>query len=164
MKIGDLTDRILDEIVSDLTPYGYEELDTSAMDVYPTGMYELDSKKKYVSTMSVSPFSMCCDEVEVVYSHDIMADIILNSNTYESSKLTTEVNERLKSDLMREIAGREIAGDRRAALLKRKTITRAYKKIIRIIAENKVDMSIKEDEVVDISIKEDEIKNFITLL
>ena len=163
-----MTDRILDEVVHDLTPYGYEELDTSNMETYSTGVYELDHKKKYVDTRRVSSRGAYCvsngEEIEVVYSHDIMADIILNNNTEESSRLTTEVNSRIKKDVIREISNYTSVYERRISLLKRKTITRAHKKIIRIIAENKVDMTIKKDAPIDMSIKEDEIKNFISLL
>lgn len=166
MKIGDLTDRILDEVVHDLTPYGYDELDTSTMETYSTGIHELDNKKKYINTKHVPQVDdagckTSSNELGIVYSHDIMADIILNSNTEESSRLTTEVNNKIKKDVIREISNYAGVTERRISLLKRKTITRAYKKIVRIITENKVDMTIKEDAPIDMTIKEDEIKDFI---
>lgn len=153
LKIGDLTDRILDEIISDLTPYGYRELEPTSIEAYAIGVDELDNKKKYARTSMMStpvPMSMndtASDNGEIIYSHDVLAGIVLNGDKPTSARIVAEVDDKIGKSIMSEFYLKERKLKRRALLLSRKTIVRASKKIAKAIVENIVDMSVKKDDV-----------------
>lgn len=129
-------------MVVDLTPYGYKKLDELSV-VSSTGVAELDGKEKYTRMVSDS------SEEEIVYSHDVLADIMLNGDKETSYKIVTEVDSKYAKGMMTEFYLQQRRSKRRMLLLARKTITRSSQKITKAIMENKVDMRIIKHEVED---------------
>lgn len=168
----------MDEIIHDLTPYGYKPISNSDAGLAYNTYYGLN-KQMYVKTfdgytmhkqqtgmydnvtcVDVDDISYLNGNGDIVYAEDIIADVVLNSNeSINGIKLITEVSKYVGSDTIRKIANENFLYNRKLLLIKRRTITRHTKKIMRIIFENKVDMTVKADDVVDMSIKEDIIQN-----
>lgn len=160
LKIGDLTDRIIDEIIYDLTPYGYKPIGN----VNSGSNNEQHNKHTYVRIENYSNADIdkyICNDLQVVYSHEVVADIMLNRHDKISRDVTREVEKVMPGNVLRDIATSEKYYNRRMEILKRKTISRNSKKIIKIIMENNFDMRIQEDETFDMSIKHDEIEEYI---
>ena len=86
---------------------------------------------------------------------------MLNRHDKISRDVTREVEKVMPGNVLRDIATSEKYYNRRMEILKRKTISRNSKKIIKIIMENNFDMRIQEDETFDMSIKHDEIEEYI---
>ena len=150
LKIGDLTDRILEEIIYDLESYGYKPL--VGYDVELTGISELDNKAKYVSINSDIATGVVegnepesYDGVDVFYSHDIIADIMLNSHTSEAAILSEKVQNTIPKAMLSRIYNPR-SYNKRLRMLRRKNTTRAYRKIVKIVISEPVDMSLVKDD------------------
>lgn len=173
LTIGDLAGRILDEIVHDLTPYGYEDITKKISDNPSiTNVYvKTNIGSDYTATtinedVNESNYNVVNvdSKYELAYTNDVIADIVINHGDKPEAKvLSKKINELLPTECLRKIT-RESVIDRRLAILKRKTVTRHTKRIIQIIIENKIDMSIKTDVKPDMTVKSDEMERFVLKL
>lgn len=84
---------------------------------------------------------------EVIYSHDVVADIMLNGRDETAQRLKKEVFKVMPDDIIRNMAMSEKYYSRRVEILRRKTIAKSSRKIIKIVLENSFDMSVKHDDI-----------------
>lgn len=96
--------------------------------------------------MTTTPMDVMDDE-GIIYSHDVLAEIILNGDKVMSHKIITEVDDKMGKSIISELYLKERKSKRRSLLLSRKTIVRAGQKIAKAIVENIVDMSVKKEEI-----------------
>lgn len=151
----------MDEIIHDLTPYGYAPV-------------ALEKDQEPITLNDTSYTTHEGEQVifdDVVYGSDVIADIIVNSNDENvKAELIDRASEKIPANYIRTIAN-ETPITRRIMLLKRKTISRDTKKIVKIIIDNPIsmvvspddiaDMSIRGDDPIDMTIKHDEVEIFV---